>query len=337
MQIQKNFPLQGFNTFGLPSVAQEFVRCNSIEDVQDVIKQLHPDPLFILGGGSNILLTRDIEGLVLKMDISGKEVLHESDEDVIVRAGAGENWHEFVMYAIDNNLGGIENLSLIPGTVGAAPMQNIGAYGVEIEQVFDHLRAVDLTTGEIRTFFKEECDFGYRESIFKKEAKGKYIICDVAFRLRKFPHTLNISYGAIGDTLHQKGITNPTIRDVSNAVIEIRKSKLPDPAEIGNSGSFFKNPTISAEMFNRLKEEFNELPGYKTDDHQVKVPAAWLIEKCGWKGLVRDGIGVHKNQALVLVNYGSGKGADIEKLAFEIQASVRERFGIELQPEVNII
>jgi UDP-N-acetylmuramate dehydrogenase len=208
---------------------------------------------------------------------------------------------------------------------------------VEIEQVFDHLRAVDRSTGEIRTFSKEECRFGYRESTFKKEVKGKFIICDVAFRLQKYPHSLNISYGAIGDTLRQKGVSNPTIRDISNAVIEIRKSKLPDPAEIGNSGSFFKNPTIDVELFNKLKQEFTEIPGYSIDDHQVKVPAAWLIEKCGWKGLVRDGIGVHKNQALVLVNYGSGKGADIENLAYEIQASVRDRFGIELQPEVNII
>ncbi len=337
MRIQTNFPLQGLNTFGLPATAQSFIRCSSIEEVQAVVNEAGASPLFILGGGSNILLTKNIEGVVLKMDILGKEVLSETADSITIRVGAGENWHEFVMYAIDQDLGGIENLSLIPGTVGAAPMQNIGAYGVEIEQVFDHLRAVNRVTGALHTFTKEECNFGYRESIFKKEEKGNFIICDVSFTLRKSPHTLKLSYGAIQETLQQNNVTQPTIRDVSNAVIQIRRSKLPDPAEIGNSGSFFKNPTITSEQYKTLQADFPEIPGYQVDEHQVKVPAGWLIEKCGWKGLVRNGIGVHKNQALVLVNYGTGKGADIEKLAYEIQDSVNERFGIMLQPEVNII
>jgi UDP-N-acetylmuramate dehydrogenase len=242
-----------------------------------------------------------------------------------------------VQYALSENWGGVENLSLIPGTVGAAPMQNIGAYGVEIKEVFDHLRAVDREDGSVRTFTKEDCQFAYRESVFKTSLKDRYIICDVAFRLSKAPHVLNTSYGAIKKTLEEWDIQNPSIKDVSRAVIHIRQSKLPDPAEIGNSGSFFKNPSISSNRFRDLQSEYPEIPGYPLENGHVKIPAAWLIEQCGWKGYKRNDIGVHKNQALVLVNYGGGNGSDIKSLAQEIQSSVVKRFGIELKPEVNII
>lgn len=310
-----------------------------IEDVQAAVndKQVTDEELFILGGGSNVLLTRDVDGFVLRMNIRGKEIISENNQHVLVRVGAGENWHEFVMHALDQGWGGIENLSLIPGTVGAAPMQNIGAYGIEVESVFDHLRAVNRNDGSVRTFNKEECAFGYRESVFKTTLKNQYIICDVTLRLNKPPHALNTSYGAIQQVLSERNIDNPTIRDVSEAVISIRRSKLPDPAEIGNSGSFFKNPVIPLARYRDLQTEYPEIPGYKVSDNSVKVPAGWLIEQCGWKGHVRDNIGVHKNQALVLVNYGGGKGEDIKKLAQDIQKSVTDRFGIGLKPEVNII
>ncbi|MEJ2004629.1 MAG: UDP-N-acetylmuramate dehydrogenase [Cyclobacteriaceae bacterium] len=339
MNIKQNHSLENLNTFGLDARTKYFIECNSIEDVQKAMGDgaVTNENLLILGGGSNILLTRDLDGWVLKMNILGQEILAEDDESVLIRVGAGENWHEFVMDAIDNNWGGIENLSLIPGTVGAAPMQNIGAYGVEIEQVFDHLRAVNRDTGETHTFYKDECAFGYRESIFKTTHKDQYIICDVAFRLKKPPHSLNTSYGAIRQVLDEKNISNPSIRDVSEAVIEIRQSKLPDPAEIGNSGSFFKNPTVTSSRYRDLQTEYPEIPGYKLENGNVKIPAAWLIEQCGWKGHIRNNIGVHKNQALVLVNYGGGKGSDIEQLAKEIQESVTQQFGIQLKPEVNII
>ncbi len=339
MQIEKNYPLTSLNTFGLKATAPQFISCTSIEEVQKVVRDpgLDSRNAFILGGGSNILLTRDPDDLVLKMDITGIELLEADDNYVRVRCGAGENWHQFVCHALDNDWGGIENLSLIPGTVGAAPMQNIGAYGVELEQVFDHLRAVNRSTGELELFDRESCRFGYRESVFKNIYKDQYIICDVTFRLSRAPHKLNTSYGAITDTLKEMNCPSPTIRDISNAVIRIRQSKLPDPAKIGNSGSFFKNPTIPAGQFETLKEKHPDIPGYPAPDEQVKVPAGWLIERSGWKGHTRDNIGVHRLQALVLVNYGGGKGSDVWQLARDIQASVTKQFGIELQPEVNVI
>ncbi len=339
MRIEENYPLKKLNTFGLEAHAPRFIVCSSLKEVQDLVKnpELPSQDAFILGGGSNILFTKNPDDLVIKMAIHGREIINEDDDHVWVRCGAGENWHEFVLYTLENNWGGIENLSLIPGTVGAAPMQNIGAYGVEIEQVFDHLRAVDRKTGEIKTFDTEACNFGYRESVFKNIYKNKYIICDVTFRLNKPPHQLNVTYGAINQMLEEAGYDSPGIREVSEAVIRIRQSKLPDPAKIGNSGSFFKNPSIPKEKFEQLRQTYPEIPGYPVSDALVKVPAGWLIEKCGWKGLTRDNIGVHKLQALVLVNYGGGKGEDVWKLAREIQASVTETFGIDLQPEVNII
>ncbi len=339
MQLQKNYSLKGFNTFGLDATAPLFLSCSSIQEVIDAVNspEANVSDAFILGGGSNILLTKNPDGLVLKMDIRGKELLQEDETHVLVRCGAGENWHQFVLYCLENNWGGVENLSLIPGTVGAAPMQNIGAYGVEIEQVFYELRAVHRESGALKTFRKEDCHFGYRESVFKNELKDQYIICDVTFRLSRPPHTLNSSYGAIRETLTEMQIEDPTIQDISKAVISIRQSKLPDPARIGNSGSFFKNPSIPESVYADLKDRFPEIPGYPLENDMVKVPAGWLIEKCGWKGHTRDNIGVHRMQALVLVNYGGGSGDEVWKLAQEIRQSVADKFGISLQPEVNVI
>lgn len=339
MQFEENKPLDKVNTFGLSATSKLFKSVESIQDLKACLgsNEAQNNNLFILGGGSNILLTNDFDGLTLKIDIKGIEVVEETNDSVLVKIGAGENWHEFVLFAINHNWGGVENLSLIPGTVGAAPMQNIGAYGIEIKEVFEKLTAIDRQTGQLETFNKEACNFGYRESIFKNVSKDKYIIAEVYLRLTKANHILNTSYGAIKDTLAEMGVKNPTIRDVSNAVIHIRQSKLPDPAKIGNAGSFFKNPTIDKIDYDGLRAEFPEIPGYELPGDQIKVPAAWLIEQCGWKGLKRDSIGVHKNQALVLVNYGGGKGNDLYALALEIKDSVAKKFGIELNPEVNVI
>lgn len=339
MHIQKNVSLKPLNTFGLEAKARVFIEVKSIEELQEVLqsKVAHDNPLFILGGGSNVLLSKDFDGLVIKNSIMGKEVVHETDDFVLVKIGAGENWHSFVLYALENGWGGVENLSLIPGTVGAAPMQNIGAYGVEIKEVFEHLQAVNISSGEVEKFNKEACRFGYRESIFKNKVKGQYIITHVTLKLTKEGHQLNTSYGAISETLDEMKVKKPTIKDVSEAVIKIRQSKLPDPAKIGNAGSFFKNPSVDRIQYEELKTEYPEIPGYDLPDNNVKVPAGWLIEQCGWKGVTRGAIGVHKNQALVLVNYGGGNGDDLKNLADEIRASVIEKFGIELSAEVNII
>jgi UDP-N-acetylmuramate dehydrogenase len=311
---------------------------NNVEELLSVLKdeQFTTMPKMILGGGSNVLFTQDFEGLIIKNGLTGIHKVSEDADAVILNVGAGENWHELVLYAIDQGLGGIENLSLIPGTVGAAPMQNIGAYGVETKDVFESLEALNKETLEIEIFNVENCKFDYRQSVFKNVFRDKYIITSVSFRLTK-QHTLNTSYGAIEEILSDEGVSNPTIRDVSNAVIKIRQSKLPDPKEIGNAGSFFKNPVIDSLDHEGLKAEFPEIPGYELPSNEVKVPAAWLIQNCGWRGKRLGAIGVHKNQALVLVNYGGGKGADLKKLAQDIQQSVADKFGIELEMEVNVI
>lgn len=292
--------------------------------------------LLVLGGGSNVLLTKDFDGMVICIRMLGIEKLHEDDEHVWVKAMAGEVWHNFVLWCIQKGYGGVENLSLIPGCVGAAPMQNIGAYGVEIKDTFDSLEAMDIETAELKTFTKAACKFGYRESVFKNEVKGKYIISSVTFRLTKQP-MLNISYGAIQQTLQKHGITEPSIKDVSNAVIEIRSSKLPDPKKLGNSGSFFKNPEIPSSQFDQLKQTYPEMVGYPAPNNQIKVAAGWLIEQCGWKGKVVGHTGSHKDQALVLVNYGGATGDEIWQLALAIQQSVKDKFGIDIIPEVNIV
>ncbi len=336
--ILKNTSLKPFNTFGLEAKAQYFIEINSISEAIQLIdsEDFKVNKSMILGGGSNILLTQDFDGLVIKNNIKGIEHSKETDTTIQLRVGSGESWHALVLYCVDRGLGGIENLSLIPGTVGAAPMQNIGAYGVEIKDVFVELEALNLESKKIEYFDNTSCQFGYRESVFKLKQKDKYFITHVSLRLQKKP-ILKLDYGAIKDTLEEQKIERPTIKDVSDAVIKIRQSKLPNPAKIGNSGSFFKNPVIPQTQYDELKQTHPKIPSYPVDDTQVKVPAGWLIEQAGWKGKTFGQIGVHKNQALVLVNYGGGNGAAIKALSEKIQASVLEKFGINLHAEVNII
>ncbi|MCR9017390.1 UDP-N-acetylmuramate dehydrogenase [Aquiflexum gelatinilyticum] len=337
MNIQENISLLPFNTFGIDKNARFFAVATSTEEVKQLIqksKEMNV-PLFILGGGSNILLTKNLEALVMKIEIKGFELIEEDENGVLVKVGAGESWHEFVLYCIQKNWGGVENLSLIPGTVGASPMQNIGAYGIEIKEVFDHLEAINRNTNEVRKFYSEECKFGYRESVFKNDLKEQYVITHVVFRLSKSP-VIHAEYGAIRQTLKEKGIESPTIKDISDAVIDIRRSKLPDPAHIGNAGSFFKNPTVPVSIFENIKSEFPNVPGFPNEEG-VKIPAAWLIEQTGWKGKKFGNIGVHQFQPLVLVNYGGGEGNDIKELSLRIQESVLNKFNVPLQPEVNFL
>jgi UDP-N-acetylmuramate dehydrogenase len=338
--VQHNISLKPYNTFGIEAKAHFFVEINSLSQLTDLIKSPDYQTLYseklILGGGSNILLTKDFEGLVIKINIKGIEKVKVDDAKAWIKVGAGENWHSFVMYCIDNEWNGVENLSLIPGTVGAAPMQNIGAYGVEIKDIFDSLEAIDRATGKMVLFTKQECKFGYRESVFKHEFKNQYIIVNVTFCLSKNKQ-FNISYGAVSQTLAEMNVQTLSAKAISEAVIKIRQSKLPNPAQIGNAGSFFKNPEISKAQFIVLKEQYNTIPSYPVDEQNVKVPAGWLIEQCGWKGKKVGNTGVHKDQALVLVNYGDAKGSEIKALAEEIQASVWEKFKIDLKMEVNLV
>ena len=336
--MQHHVSLRHLNTFGLESQAQSFVEVSSVEELTEILKnpELKDTPKFILGGGSNILLTRDISALVIKMSIKGIDKIKEDNDHIWLHVGAGEKWQDLVTYCVDHAYAGIENLSLIPGTVGAAPMQNIGAYGVEIKDVVENVETIFYDSAEIRTFTNDGCKFGYRESIFKHELKGKCIITGVLFRLNKKP-VYHIEYGDIQKTLQEAGITSLSIKAVSDAVIHIRKSKLPDPAEIGNAGSFFKNPEIPEEQFNKLKAVYPAVPGYPTIPGFVKVPAGWLIEQAGWKGYRDGAIGVHARQALVLVNYGGGSGEQIKSLSQKIQQSIEEKFGIRLSAEVNFI
>lgn len=338
MIVQKDVQLKPYNTFGIEATAKYFVEVSSIEQLKEILQKTDYQPIkrLILGGGSNMLLTKDFDGLVIKMSIKGMDVVKETEENIWIKAGAGVVWHDLVMHCVDQNYAGIENLSLIPGTVGAAPMQNIGAYGIEIKEVFEELEALEIETGEIRTFDKATCNFGYRESIFKHEAKGKYIILNVTFKLSKNP-TFHLEYGAIRDTLAEMGVLELGIRAISDAVIHIRQSKLPNPAEIGNAGSFFKNPEIPNTQFEALKAQFPTIPSYPVNETTTKVPAGWLIEQAGWKGQRFGNVGVHAKQALVLVNYGGGKGEEIKDLSQKIQASVKEKFGIQLSAEVNFI
>lgn len=334
LEFQQHFPLKSANTFGIEAEAESFVAVRSVQALHEIILQGHKN-IRVLGGGSNILLTGDLLGLTIKNEIGGIEIFLENKNDLLVKVGGGVVWHDLVLWAVERGLGGIENLSLIPGTVGAAPIQNIGAYGVELKDVFHSLDAYDLETGKSLHFNKTQCQFGYRDSIFKREFKGKLCIVDVYLQLHKKP-TLNIGYGDIQRTLQEMGIDSPTVRDVSNAVIKIRQSKLPDPAEIGNAGSFFKNPELEAEAFQQFFDKNPTAPYYPQPDGRVKVPAGWLIEQAGWKGQRFGDAGCHAKQALVLVNYGNATGAEILALAEKIQASVAEKFSIPLTPEVNI-
>jgi UDP-N-acetylmuramate dehydrogenase len=337
MRIHKNFNLKSHNTFGIEAHCAAFAAIDSAEDVR-VVLSASKLPVQLLGGGSNMLLTQDFfDCLFIKNNIGGIEIINEFSEYVIVAVGGGVNWHAFVLWAIAQDLGGVENLSLIPGTVGAAPIQNIGAYGVELKDVFEKLEAVNVQTFDNQVFTKENCQFGYRESVFKHALKDQFLITKVFFKLTKSLHYLQTSYGDITKILNELNIEKPTIQDVSNAVIRIRQSKLPDPSVIGNAGSFFKNPTIAQAHFDALKTQYPNLSGYPSDTEGVKIAAGWLIEQCGWKGKRFGNVGVHERQALVLVNYGGGKGLEIKDLARKIQQSVLEKFGVKLMTEVNFI
>ncbi|SFT56254.1 UDP-N-acetylmuramate dehydrogenase [Lishizhenia tianjinensis] len=336
INIEENINLKAHTTFGVDSRASKFVRFSSLDELKEIFA-LKPEPFMILGGGSNMLLTQDYDGWVIQNQIKGIEVFKEDDDYIYLKVGAGENWHEFVQYCINHNYGGVENLSLIPGNVGTSPMQNIGAYGVEIKDIFDHLEAYLINEQTTKTFHNSECNFGYRESIFKRELKNKAVITHVCYRLTKKNHVLKMSYGAIQDELQKQGVEIPSIKDISQAVIAIRQSKLPDPKEIGNAGSFFKNPVISAGEFELLQSKYPEMPNYPAGTEKVKLAAGWLIEQSGWKGKTFGNFGVHKKQALVLVNYGGAQGKDIYDLSAQIIEDVRAKFGVELEREVNII
>lgn len=337
MTVQHNTSLKPFNTFGINVLAKSYLDIRSLKDLKSALTQYQNKDIFILGGGSNMLLRSDIDKPVLHLNLKGIETLKKENGSVLIKAMAGENWHDFVLWCIDRNYGGLENLSLIPGNVGTAPIQNIGAYGVELKDHFYSCEVCDIKTQEFRTFYLKDCNFDYRESVFKNQEKGRYIITSVVFELTTVAHHIKTDYGAIKTQLELENITSPTIRDVSNAVIAIRRSKLPDPKEIGNSGSFFKNPVISQEHYLKLQEQFPEIPGYKVSDLEMKVPAGWLIETSGFKGKRFNNYGVHEHQALVLVNYGGADGNEIYNLAVLIQKTVLRLFDINLNMEVNVI
>jgi len=337
MFIQEDINLKKYNTFGIDAKAKLFCEINSIPKLQQALALEGYPNIFVLGGGSNMLITRDLENLVLYINLKGIEVVSENSDEVTIKVNAGENWHNMVLWTLEHNYGGLENLSLIPGNTGTAPIQNIGAYGVELKDTFVSCEAMEIATQKLKTFNKEECRFGYRDSYFKNEGLGKYIITSVNFKLTKRNHKLKVAYGAIVSELQNSGITEPGIRDVSNAVISIRKSKLPDPKELGNSGSFFKNPVVDKKQFDNFNQLYPNAPFYKVSQNEFKIPAGWLIEQCGFKGKRFGNAGVHENQALVLVNYGNATGAEIIDLAENIIESVFQKFGIGIIPEVNII
>lgn len=336
MQIEQNISLRQYNTFGIDVKAKLFSSFGTQEELDDLLTPTSKLPTIILGGGSNILFTKDFDGLVLKNETKGIDLIKEDLNHVYVRSGAGENWHQFVLYAIQRNWAGLENLSLIPGNVGASPMQNIGAYGVEIREIFDELEAYHKKERKIHTFSANDCEFGYRDSVFKKKYRNDFVIMNVTFRLNKKPH-FNISYGAIEQELEKMGVKDLNIQAVSQAVINIRSSKLPDPAKIGNAGSFFKNPEIGMKQYNKLQALFPDIIGYPLQNGNTKLAAGWLIEACGWKGIRRGDAGVHTQQALVLVNYGEATGKELYDLSEKILQSVKRKFGIQLEREVNII
>ena len=334
LNFQKDTSLLPYNTFGIDVKSKHFIDVESIDELQAVLNQNQLENLLVLGGGSNLLLTKDFEGLTLRIQNRGIEIVDQDDRKARVKVAAGENWHDFVLWCLENDLGGVENLALIPGNVGAAPIQNIGAYGVELREVFESCEAISIDTGKVKIFKKDECNFGYRNSIFKNTLKGKYIIFSVQFNLNKPPHALNFSYKGLSEKLEGK---IPNIQSIAQAVIEIRSSKLPDPKKIGNCGSFFKNPVISLIKFNDLKLQYPDIPHYPDQFDKIKIPAAWLIDTLGYKGYRNQEAGVHPNQALVLVNYGNATGAEIKKLAQQIRNKVKKKFAINLEFEVNIL
>lgn len=338
MQIQENISLKHYNTFGIDVSARYFASFSNADELAELLNYKLPTANYklILGGGSNMLLTKNVDGIVLKNEIRGIEVVREDALHVYVKAGAGENWHQLVQHCVKHSWAGMENLSLIPGNVGASPMQNIGAYGVEIKDVFYDLEAYNIADGKVYTFSLNDCEFGYRESVFKRKLKGQFIILSVTYRLNKKP-SFHTSYGAINEELEKMGAKELSIQAIAQAVINIRSSKLPDPKEIGNAGSFFKNPEIGSSQFALLQSQFPNIVGYKLDNGNVKLAAGWLIEQCGWKGFRRGDAGCHAKQALVLVNYGDASGKEIYDLSEEILQSVKEKFRVTLEREVNII
>jgi len=333
--LRHNVPLLPFNTFGLQATAAHFVEIREIGELKTALKT-GIQPVLVLGGGSNILFTQDWPGLIVRNNLRGVEVIRSFRNRVWVRAGAGETWHDLVLWAVRKGLGGIENLSLIPGSVGAAPVQNIGAYGVELKDVFVGLEAMDLLSGRMKYFSRSACRFGYRDSVFKQAARGRYCITAVTLSLSRAQHRLHIAYGDIRKTLEAMGIRRPGIADISEAVIRIRSAKLPDPARIGNCGSFFKNPESDRAILTRIQAAHPAAPFYELPDGRVKIPAGWLIEQCGWKGKRVGNTGCYEKQALVLVNYGGATGTEVKALAYAIIDSVEQKFGIRLEPEVNI-
>jgi UDP-N-acetylmuramate dehydrogenase len=337
MEIVPNFSLKKYNTFGIEAKAKQFVAVHSVQDLKTILQENKSQKKFILGGGSNMLLTKDIDALVIHIDLKGKKIIEENDDFVWVESQAGESWHEFVLWTIDQNFGGLENMSLIPGNVGTTPVQNIGAYGTEIKDTFVSCEAMTIEKQEMKTFTKDECHFGYRESVFKNEVKNQYIITSVVFKLTKTNHKINTSYGDISSELEKNNITNPTLKDVSNAVIAIRQSKLPDPKELGNSGSFFKNPILLKSDFEKIHQQFPDMKYFDISETEVKVPAGWLIEQAGFKGKRFGDAGIHKNQALVLVNYGNATGQEILNVSKNIQETIFKTFGIHIEAEVNVI
>ena len=343
MQVQQNISLKPYNTFGIDAKARSFASFADVTELEELVTSFPKFSPLILGGGSNVLFTKNFNGLVLKNEIRGIDELYEDREYVYIKAGAGENWHQFVLHCINNNWAGIENLSLIPGNVGATPMQNIGAYGVELQDVFLSLEAFHLKEKKVITFTPGDCEFGYRDSVFKRKFKDQFVLLNVTLKLHKHP-IFHIEYGSVKQELDKMGIKELSIRSISQAVINIRNSKLPDPKQIGNAGSFFKNPQIPLVQYNELKRKFPEIPSYPTMENFVKVPAGWLIEQCGpdtmgtsWKGFRRGDAGCYSKQALVLVNYGNANGNEIYDLSEEVLTSVKEKFNIELEREVNII
>lgn len=337
MEIQKNFSLKKYNTFGIDTKARYYTEITTIDELRQALKLDEFPDKFIISGGSNMLITKDLDALVMHINMKGITIIREDDNAVLIEVMAGENWHNLVMWTLDRDYGGLQNLSLIPGNTGTAPIQNIGAYGVELKDVFDSCDAINIESLDIETFSKAACKFGYRESFFKNEGKGSYIITSVRLALTKKDHILNTSYGAIDAELENNQIVNPTIQEVSKAVVAIRQSKLPDPDKLGNCGSFFKNPVLSKSEFHKFEKAFPNAPYYKISEEEFKIPAGWLIEKCGFKGRRFGDAGVHNKQALVLVNYGNAKGIEILELAHKIQDAVFNKFQIKILPEVNII
>ncbi|MEZ7887393.1 MAG: UDP-N-acetylmuramate dehydrogenase [Flavobacteriales bacterium] len=336
MSNLQNTSLKAYNTFGIDVAAEHLISIESTGELVKTLAEINQKELLILGGGSNVLFMNDFKGTVLLNKLEGISVVDENEGHVWVKAGGGVNWHEFVLHCIHQNWAGIENLSLIPGSVGAAPMQNIGAYGVEIKNVFHELEAVEISSGKIKTFSNKECQFGYRESVFKRALKGQYLISSVIFKLDKKP-TFKTSYGAITNELENMKVTELSIQAISNAVINIRQSKLPDPKVTGNAGSFFKNPVVPISLAENIKKEYPEAAAYPLDDNSMKLAAGWLIDKAGWKGKTYGNYGVHPKQALVLVNYGGATGQNIYDLSTEILTDIKSKFGVELEREVNIV